>query len=326
MVQDCTNTATATPLNQIASFSATVQQGIKFAIIPLFQYAVFYNMDMEINPGNTMVINGHVHSNNAIYATGSGSTTPLTFNGNVDASGGYASTRKTNFDGTDTRTGNVVFTTNSIAGTAVPNQPSLTMPIGTNNDPVSVRALLGIPPSSLAVPSSAGYSTNGTPYLYNSSDLIISNAASGTNITIYYNNQNVAGGLTKIDPDVVQTNKTGSITNSYYSFVTNVTFYDYRESDTVKATQIDVAKLNTWLANTSSRGGSQYNDKNAYGATSKGHVINSVYVFNSATLSSTQLPAVRLGQRLETTFRRADSFHRPAALCSRRLQHHHRRR
>jgi hypothetical protein len=168
------------------------------------------------------------------------------------------------------------------------------MPIGTNNDPVSVRALLGIPPSSLAVPSLAGYSTNGSPYLYNSSDLIISNAASGANITIYYNNQNVAGGLTKIDPDVVQTNSAGSITNSYYSFVTNVTFYDYRETDTVKATQIDVAKLNAWLANTSSRGGSQYNDKNAYGFTGKGHAINSVYVFNSATLSSTQLPAVRL--------------------------------
>ena len=296
LVEDCTNTATATPLNQDANLSATVQQTMKFAIIPLFQYAVFYNMDLEINPGNAMVINGHVHSNNAIYATGSSSTVPLTFNGNVDASTGYFNTRKTDDDGTDTRTGNVIITN----GASLGNAASLTMPIGTNNDPSSVRGLLGIPPSGLAVPNSAGYSTNGTPYLYNSSDLIISNAVSGTNISVYYNNQAVLGGLIPVSPDVVLTNSLGVVTNSYYSFVTNVTFYDYRESDTVKATQINVASLNTWLANTSTSGGAQYNAQNLYGSTSKGHGINSVYVFNSAVLSSTQLPAVRLvnGQQL----------------------------
>ena len=128
-------------------------------------------------------------------------------------------------------------------GASLGNAASLTMPIGTNNDPSSVRGLLGIPPSDLAVPNSAGYSTNGTPYLYNSSDLIISNAVSGTNISVYYNNQAVPGGLIPVSPDVVLTNSLGVVTNSYYSFVTNVTFYDYRESDTVKATQINVANL-----------------------------------------------------------------------------------
>jgi len=297
LVQDCTNTATATPLNQNANLSASVRQTSKFAIIPLFQYAVFYNMDLEINPGSAMVINGHVHSNNGLWATGSGSGAPLTFNGNVDASTGITYARKTAVDGTDTRTGNVIATN----GTVLANAATLAMPIGTNNDPSTVRGLLGIPPAGLAVPSSAGYSTNGTPYLYNSADLIISNAAvSDTNITVYYNNQAVAGGLTQIPPDVIQTNKLGVITNSYYSFVTNVTFYDYRESDTVKATQINVTNLVNWLANSSTRGGSQYNLLNSYGSTSKGHGINSVYVYNSAVLSSSQLPAVRLvnGQKL----------------------------
>ena len=297
LVQDCTNTATATPLNQVANLSATVQQTVKFAIIPLFQYAVFYNMDMEINPGNAMVINGHVHSNNAIWATGSSSTVPLTINGNFDASTGINYTRKTIYDGTDTRTGNVIVTN----GITNPNVGTLTMPIGTNNDPSSVRGLLGIPPAGLAVPNAAGYSTNGTPYLYNSYDLIISNAASGgTNITVYYNNQSIVGGLTTVLPDVVQVNALGVVTNAYYSFVTNVTFYDYRESDTVQATQISVTNLNRWLTDTSARGGSQYNVLNSYGSSSKGHGINSIYVYNSATLSSTQLPAVRLvnGQQL----------------------------
>ncbi|MEI9863793.1 MAG: hypothetical protein WDN00_04415 [Limisphaerales bacterium] len=88
----------------------------------------------------------------------------------------------------------------------------------------------------------------------------------------------------------MQTNSAGVVTNSYYSYVTNVTFYDYRESDTVQAVQISVTNLNRWLAGA----GSTYNSKNTTGSTSKGHPINSVYVFNNVPLSSTTLPAVRL--------------------------------
>ncbi|HTQ51550.1 MAG TPA: hypothetical protein VMJ12_12625 [Candidatus Acidoferrales bacterium] len=297
LVQDCTNMCTATPLNQGVNLSASVRQTSKFALIPLFQYAIFYNMDLEVNPGSAMTINGHVHSNNSIYATGSGASTPLIFGNNVDASTGINYMRKTNFDGTDTRTGNVIATN----GTVVGNAASLTMPIGTNNNPTAVQALLGIPPTGMAVPNSAGYSTNGQVYLYNASDLIVSNGvAGGTNITVYYNNQNNVSGLTLVSPDVVQTNKSGVVTNAYYTWITNVTFYDYRETDTVKATQIDVSKLNAWLANSSSLGGSQYNSKNSTGSTTKGHAINSIYVYNSATLDSANLPAVRVvnGQQL----------------------------
>ena len=38
---------------------------------------------------------------------------------------------------------------------------------------------------------------------------------------------------------------------SSFSFVTNVVFYDYREKKTVQAVQIDIAKFNNWLTNTS---------------------------------------------------------------------------
>jgi hypothetical protein len=82
--------------------------------------------------------------------------------------------------------------------------------------------------------------------------------------------------------------------------VTNASFYDYRESDTAQAVNIDVGALNTWLAKTNSLGGFQYNTKNTTGSTSKAHLINSIYVYNSVPLSANQLPAVRLtdGQQL----------------------------
>ena len=83
--------------------------------------------------------------------------------------------------------------------------------------------------------------------------------------------------------------------------MTNTSFYDYRESDTVKAVEIDVGKLRTWITNSASpRGGKQYDTINSTGSTSKGHGLNSVYVYNNIPFSTSQLPAVRLvnGARL----------------------------
>jgi len=91
------------------------------------------------------------------------------------------------------------------------------------------------------------------------------------------------------------TNVSGVHTNTYYSFVTNVTYYDYRESDTVKAVQIDVAKLGRWMTNAA--GGLTYQNQNTTGGTSKGHGINGVYVYNGippASGSPGVLPAVRV--------------------------------
>ena len=47
-----------------------------------------------------------------------------------------------------------------------------------------------------------------------------------------------------------KTYTTNYTTSKFYSFVTNVTFYDFREQDTVQAVQIDIAKFNIWLTNT----------------------------------------------------------------------------
>ncbi len=72
---------------------------------PLFSYAVFYNMDMEISPGPTMNIIGAVHANGSLYArkNSSSGTASLNFVGPVTVSGGvYANVAKyptTNADG-----------------------------------------------------------------------------------------------------------------------------------------------------------------------------------------------------------------------------------
>ena len=84
--QNCEVASQATPLNMGENLSAIVDQTFWVGSIPLFQFAIFYNMDLEINPGANMNINGRVHSNNNIYATGAGGGNSLTFSSIVDAS------------------------------------------------------------------------------------------------------------------------------------------------------------------------------------------------------------------------------------------------
>ena len=164
-------------------------------------------------------------------------------------------------------------------------------------------------------------------YLYNAADLIISNSISGTNVLggiytptgtnliIYFQDPSLSpawpatGHLTRLTNDFYLL-KTGGWTNyistnlsfvgidSYtnvkyagWSFVTNVAFWDYRESDTVQAVQIDVAAFGRWLTNALPGGGTNWNN---VGFQEKGHGINSIYVYNSVPLNNSILPAVRV--------------------------------
>ena len=336
-VQPCVIAATATPLGQGQNLSATIYQAIQFARIPLFQYAIFYNMDLEINPGAGMNINGRVHSNNTIWATGNGSGSQLlTFTTNVEAATGIFYQRSTN-DPSAQRYGNVFFVYSNTINPD-PNANVMSLPIGSangNNNPTNVVAILNPPPPAYF----QDYNGPGTNYLENAADLIVSNPATGLastlgqTLTLYYQNPNTTPYLTPVLPDImissnvtVTTPQVTNVVYAGYSFVTNVSFYDYRENSTVQAVQINVGALNTWLTNTiavgssnssvnyifpafgltnhyTTLGGNQYNVLNTFGGTSKAHSINSIYVYNNVShITGSQLPAVRMfnGQQLPT--------------------------
>lgn len=332
-VMPCTIACTATPLGQAQNLSATVSQTIQFALIPLFQFAIFYNMDLEINPGAGMDINGHVHSNDAIWATGAGpGASALVFSNYVEAASGVFLQRSTN-DPSAARTGNVVFCLTN--NNPLANANVLTLPIGAstgNNNPTNVLAILDPPPAAYAPPNySSAYSGSGSNYLENEADLVVSNSVnavngiaiittngvSTTNIYVFYqNSQNAPNELSFVQPDVMVTNSITSqgvtlFTNTfaYYSFITNVSFYDYREVATVRAVQVDVTNLDLWLANTNyftnSLGifphGDYFNKLKTTGSTEiSPQSINSIYVYSSQPRTGTQMPGVRVinGMRL----------------------------
>jgi hypothetical protein len=327
--QNCVIACTATPQGLPVNVPATVSQTVWFGSIPMCQYAVFYNVVLEINPGDTFTIAGRVHCNTNMYCTGAAANKLLTFQSNVDAAGTVSNTPSPldpiNGPPGGNRSGNVVYS----SGPPMQGRDTLNLPLGnasTNYSFAALESLLQMPPATYALGTAAAYTTNGQVYFANEADFVITNdAATGTNITVLYQNQNLASPnyLLTVLPDAIGniiTNKSittngtinktyitnyNYITNFYFSYVTNDIFYDYRESAPVKAIQFDVGQFGAWLSKTNIRGGWQYEDKNANsgGTTAKGNVICSVYFFNSVKpVKGSNLPAIRLvnGAQLPT--------------------------
>ena len=316
-----TNIAKATPIGQPYTIPVTVTQVVNFSSIPIFQYAIFYNMNLEIDPGAAMYINGPVWSNAGLWA----GTANLTFNSTVSAVG-TASVSSTD-----------PFANGKTDGSAPPHfvltgQPTsgntaLTMPVAgaTNSNPTNVETILNIPPAAYAMGTASAYTSNGLEYIANQANLIISNAATGlatnypfgTNIFVYYQCGGRSPIMTPVPCDfyVLRTNaQTGRYTNwvspnfsdtnrcytnVYYAgwtWMTNAYFYDYREKKNVQALQIDVGRFNAWLTNPIPNGsgncGGPYFTNLCNSDT--GQQIDGLWVYTSVPMSSSTLPAVRV--------------------------------
>ena len=261
-VQPCTITATATPIGQRFNVPATISEAIQFASIPLCQFAIFYNMNLEIAAAQTLNIVGPVYSNGGIW---SGSTT-VTFSNTVSAVGLATNTANNPFCSSYSGSG---LSTYRIAGQPTSGNDRITMPVGTNNNAAAVEAIINLPPSTFAMNTAAAFSTNGQIYLANAADLYLTNfpngtnwglglVPQGTNMILYYQdaalttpywaqipydfylmktNHGIASSTGYFSTNWVATNSIQSTNVNYitniqyagYSFLTNAIFYDWRE-------------------------------------------------------------------------------------------------
>jgi len=80
-------TVTHPAIGDIAAYTA---YDLQVDMVPLFQFAMFYNMDLEISPGPDFTISGPVHTNGDLIARGqTGSGGNVRFLDRVSAAGGY---------------------------------------------------------------------------------------------------------------------------------------------------------------------------------------------------------------------------------------------
>lgn len=203
-----------------ANLTAAVQQDVGVDSIPIFQFAIFYNQDLEINPNPPMVVGGLVHANGNIYTLPSSS---LTFSNDVTASGFITNTFKPGDPSGNRGVANpvVIFDAAHDAYTS-----TLNLPVGGDNSSSNVNQILQLPPSG---------ETNTSPLaharLYNEADMII--VISDTNVTV------------SSGPDLGTNINVASNVWSQFLVDTNI-ITNLRENSYVRTTQLDVAKFKTW--------------------------------------------------------------------------------
>jgi hypothetical protein len=204
-------------------------------VVPIYEFAIFYNGLLEFTWSATLTLNGRVHANGDIYV-GSGAASPLTFNSLVTTAGGIY---KLDWDGhtTNQMTGPINYNGNPGWTTNVaPVYP----PVGSNNMPAAMREIINMPP-----PGEDPSSLMGRGRYYNLASVVL--LVSNTTVTVYLKNS-PADSPISLTVTNWGTNSSSLLTTFPFLSVTN-SFIDQRElSKMVRPTQIDVGMYSQWLA------------------------------------------------------------------------------
>jgi hypothetical protein len=271
--------------NTTYSITNACQLDMGLDLIPVFQFAIFYNSLLEFTWCAPLTVNGRTHANGSIYA---GSTCQLTFNSLVTDTGNISTPA---WDGHASGDYNVAAKYNAGYST---NAQALTLPIGNTN----AHELINMPPTGEDPNSAVGQAR-----YYNKADLVllVSNSTVtltlktsptdplATNITAYYYPTNSSltnyAQISNNFPFLNVTNflGTGGASTNFFT--------DKRESDSVKVTDIDMGILKTWLVtNTTAKN----KFPNTAGVYDLAKVPNIMYAADNRTYSAGWLTAVRL--------------------------------
>ncbi len=206
---------------------STVGQQIYLGTIPLFQFAIFYQNDMEIAPGAPMIIAGLIHGNANIYLE---PQSGLTLGSTVSAVD-QVILGESPLDPSIRTLGPVTFNGYDLSGVNPLNLPVGTNTTGTvSNTSQNVYAILEPPQAGQTTTSASG-----TNLLYNKADMII----------IISNNNTVS-----VTSGAIVNNQATVISNGQWQtfLSTNGTFYDQRDSLTVNPVVLNVSNLVNWSA------------------------------------------------------------------------------
>lgn len=239
----------ARPLTGYQPVAAGVQQDVALDTIPAFQFAIFYNSQLEFTQCAPLTVRGRTHANGPI-CMGAASGNTLRFEGLVTTTsqivvsnlGGYSS-----------------FATPVYAGVPSPGrkteQPTLQLPIGTNNSSAAVREIINLPSGSdsAQMAEQRYYNKAGVVLLISNTTVTVNVKSLGaadytgiiSNYTFWsYSNSNPNVAVYNASNIVYQrTNLAASVP---FLNLTN-RFRDYREGKWVMTTDINMAILKNWL-------------------------------------------------------------------------------
>lgn len=267
----------ARPTTGMYSVGAGVQQEVAIDTIPAFQFAIFYNGQLEFTQCAPMTVRGRTHANGKI-CLGAPTANSLVFQGFVTTSMSIVYSNMAGYSS---------FAAPVYSGTPSPGydtgRPTLQLPIGTNNTAAAVRELINPPPVGESVTSVMGQQR-----YYNKASMVLT--ISDTNVSFMVKNQGDGTGTTTnitfysaTPTNLVQ--RTNLARALPFLNLTN-RFYDYRESKWITATDIYMDSLKEWLPTNT--------QVLAYYPASGSARPNIMYVDDNRTVTSTNLTAVRV--------------------------------
>lgn len=273
----------ARPLSGMDPVAAGVQQEIAIDTIPAFQYAIFYNGQLEFTQCATLTVRGRTHANGKI-CMGAASSATLTFNGLVTTASSILVSNMAGYSS---------FSTPVYKGTPSPGyktgQPSLNLPIGTNNTAAAVREIINPTPVGEPVTSAMGQQR-----FYNKASIVL--LVNNTNVSFIVKDQGTISGSTtnvaynSASPSAVE--KANLVRALPFLSVTNQ-FWDFREGKQVMVTELDMGALKNWLP-TNSQVLAKYPASGASG------YPNILYVADSRTVKPLHALRVRNGSIIPT--------------------------
>lgn len=213
-----------------SSAIGAIQEDFLLALVPITQYAIFYNSLLEFSTCATMIVNGRVHANGNIY-TGTGAS--LTFNDTVTTTTTITSPA---WNGQGPSWNNKG-TYNGSPGSRT-NVPTVSLSVGNTN----VHALIDMPPA-----GEDPMSVQGSRRLANQAQVVL--LVSNTTVTAKIQAPSTTGNAgADPSPIILRTNNTPAALAALFPFVTTNVFTDQREGKAVLTTQIDLGKYKTWLS------------------------------------------------------------------------------
>lgn len=93
-VQTVNISFTATDTKNGVTHTATVSQALELQLIPIFQFGVFYQNDLEILPGANMTFSGAVHTNGNMYVGNDNAGNSTSFQSTITSAGTIIHGRK----------------------------------------------------------------------------------------------------------------------------------------------------------------------------------------------------------------------------------------
>ncbi len=214
-----------------------IEAEVKDALVPIFQFAVFYEQDLEILPGPAMTLGGRVHSNHDLYF---GAHSGLKVDSWTTAAGDIHHGRKDDPD--DPMNGDVSIKDRYGVYQSMKNGDGTWLD---SNDPDWISESLNRWGGKVE-DNSHGMTELNLPVVVSGDPIDMIKRGSGGNMDSYEHK----AGLKMVDGQVLYKNSSDNwvdVTATFFadSIVTVDNFYNYREYKWATSYDIDIEKLNT---------------------------------------------------------------------------------